>query len=82
MVYESSPSFRDNRMHKIFETLQRVDVAQHKTGKSLGINSAFNDYARKNVFDRFCPIAGVEIAHCGIGVKDWRAQSDEHRSDS
>ncbi len=78
LVYKSSPSCRDNRMHKIFETLERAHVAKHKMRKPLAINSTLEEHTRKNVLDRFCSSAGIEVAHCGVSVKDWRAKLDKH----
>ena len=65
----------------MFETLERADVAKHEMRKPLAINSAFEEHTRKIVLDRFCSSAGIEVAHCGVSIKDWRAKLDKHRSD-
>ncbi len=68
-------------MHKTLEALERFSVVEHKLRKPLAINSSFEKHARKNVLDRFCAIAGIEIADRDVRIKDRSSELDEHRSD-
>ena len=49
--------------------------------KPLAIHSPFDDRAWEYVPDGSRPIAGVEVAHRRVGVKDWRAELGEHGRD-
>ena len=65
-------------MHKTFEALQRLRVAQHPRSKALAVDLARDHDAWKRRLDRFRPLAGVEVANGVVGVECRDAKLGEH----